>query len=80
MADISESKRVPVTTYPTQDLVDWIDEEAKKTNRNRTRQIEFMLEEYRRMTIWNRKAQSSRSGVEEPESVSELTQDYYGQD
>lgn len=51
----------PVTIYPDEDLLEWIDDEATKARRSRTKQIEYFLEEQRRVVTHNRKAMSDRT-------------------
>ncbi len=62
MAKNEDRVEKPVSIYPTNNLLAWIDAEGRTMNRPRTRQIEYMLEEYRRWTDHNRKA-AQRQGA-----------------
>jgi hypothetical protein len=53
MAD--EERKQPVSVYPKPDLLEWIDREAERDGRSRTKQIEYFLEEARRIREHNRK-------------------------
>lgn len=56
--DIEDKPRnSPVSVYPDADLLAWIDAEAARDRRSRTKQIEYFLEEMRRVREHNRKAQ-----------------------
>lgn len=57
-----EEDKKPITIYPTPDLLKWLEEEAVKDRRSRTGQIEYFLEEARRIREHNRKAMQHQEG------------------
>lgn len=56
-----EKTTVPVSIYPEKELLDWIDNEAAHDHRSRTAQIEYFLEESRRVREHNRKAMTRQA-------------------
>lgn len=58
----NEEDKKPVSVYPDKDLLDWIDQEAIRDGRSRTRQIIYFLEEIRRVREHNRRAQILNAG------------------
>lgn len=57
------STHKPVTVYPSDSLRAWVEEEGRREGRNLTRQIEYFLEEARRVREHNRKAASDEAGA-----------------
>ena len=49
-------ERIAVTAYPEKSVLEWVDQEAVRAGRSRTKQIEHILKEFKSMTEWNRKA------------------------
>jgi hypothetical protein len=51
---MTEEQRIAVSSYLTKPLVDWIDKEAERDRRPRTKQIEYFLEEMQRVREHNK--------------------------
>ena len=62
MTTTEQENRKPVSVYPDADLLAWIDQEAVRDGRSRTRQIIYFLEEIRRVREHNRRAMILNAG------------------
>lgn len=55
-----ETTELPISGSILKDIRDWVDEEAAKAKRSRVKQIEYVLEEARRIQENNHKATQDR--------------------